>query len=54
MRLAKIPDNFGVNSIKHAFISYLLTKGIPEETLNKIARYSPGSTISKQYVMVQD
>jgi hypothetical protein len=55
MRLASIPDNYGVYSIKHATISYLLKKGILEETINKIARYSPGSTmVSKQYSVAQD
>jgi site-specific recombinase XerD len=45
MRLAGIPDNYGVYSIKHATISYLLKRGISEETINKIARYSPGSAM---------
>jgi hypothetical protein len=45
MHLAKIPDKFGVYSIKHATIAYLLSKGIPEDVINKIARYSPGSTM---------
>jgi hypothetical protein len=55
MRLAGIPDNYGVYSIKHATISYFLKRGISEETINKISRYSFGSTmVSKQYAVAQD
>jgi hypothetical protein len=55
IHLAGIPDNYGVYSIKHATISYLLKSGISEETINKIARYSPRSTmVSKQYEVAQD
>jgi hypothetical protein len=55
MHLAGVPDNYGVYSIKHATISYLLKRGISEETINKTSRYSPGSTmVSKQYAVAQD
>jgi hypothetical protein len=55
MRLAKIPETFGVYSIKHSAIAYLLSKGISEDVINQISRYSPGSTmVSKQYAVSQD
>jgi site-specific recombinase XerD len=55
MHLAKISDTFGVYSIKHSTIAYLLSKGIPEDVINKTARYSPGLTmVSKQYAITQD
>jgi hypothetical protein len=55
MRLAKIPEMFGVYSIKNSTIAYLLSKGISEDVINKIARYSLGSTmVSKQYAVSQD
>jgi hypothetical protein len=51
MRLAGIPDNYGIYSKKHATISYLLKSGISIEIINKIAR---STMVSKQYAVAQD